>query len=100
MKYEELRSFEYMVSNLVEEMGGFVPGFDTIYGLSISVAVRFDITYEKTRKIMETLQEMFDGEIKYHDLWVGGDIFITHSQAELRNINEEKALAAICGDVI
>lgn len=65
-----------------------------LHGIFLSVIVFHDSTYEKTRSIMNTLQELCGGEIQYHEYWVSKG-FIPHSQASLENIDESKVLEII-----
>lgn len=96
MNYGDLQYFVSSVTPIVEDMGGFISGYGDLDRRFISVGVRHDKNYEKTRKIMEQLQELFGGEIKYHDYWES-EGYVPHSQAELI-IDEQKALAAIRQD--
>lgn len=75
--YDQQNKFYNQLLGIVEKMGG-----------------RHDSTYEKTRDIMDTLQELCGGEIHYHDYWVSKG-FIPHSQASLENIEESKVLEII-----
>lgn len=76
-------------------MGGNISAHGKLQGgVFISVSVNYDRTYEKTRDIMNTLQELCGGEIQYHDYWVSKG-FIPHSQASLENIDENKVLEII-----
>lgn len=95
MNYGDLQDLVSHVTPIVEEMGGFIPGYGDLDRIFLSVGVRYDETYEKTREIMERLQELFGGEIKYHDYWECED-YVPHSQAELI-VDEQKALAAMNG---
>ena len=96
MNYGDLQDFVSHVTPIVEELGGYIPGFSTFHGVTLYINVQDDETYEKTREIMEHLKECFGGEIKYHDYWES-EGYIPHSQAELI-VDEQKALNAIRQD--
>lgn len=70
-------------------MGGRISAHGNLHGVFLSVIVFHDRDYEKTRDIMNTLQELCGGEIQYHEYWVSKG-FIPHSQASLENIDESK----------
>lgn len=80
---------------IVEKMGGDISAHGKLQeGVFLSVSVNHDRTYEKTRDIMEALQELYGGEIQYYEYWVSKG-FIPHSQASLENIDENKVLEII-----
>lgn len=95
MNYDQQNKFYNHVLKIVEKMGGDISAHGKLQGrVFISVSVNYDRTYEKTRDIMNTLQELCGGEIKYHEYWVSKG-FIPHSQASLENIDENKVLEII-----
>lgn len=76
-------------------MGGDISAHGKLQeGVFLSVSVNHDRTYEKTRDIMEALQELYGGEIQYYEYWVSKG-FIPHGQASLENIEESKVLEII-----
>lgn len=93
--YDQQNRFYKQLLKIVEKMGGDISAHGKLQGgVFISVGVNYDRTYEKTRDIMNTLQELCGGEIQYHDYWVSKG-FIPHSQASLENIEESKVLEII-----
>lgn len=93
--YDQQNKFYNHVLKIVEKMGGDISAHGKLQGgVFISVSVNYDRTYEKTRDIMNTLQELCGGEIQYHEYWVSKG-FIPHSQASLENIDENKVLEII-----
>lgn len=95
MNYDQQNKFYNHVLKIVEKMGGDISAHGKLQGgVFISVSVNYDRTYEKTRDIMNTLQELCGGEIQYHEYWVSKG-FIPHSQASLENIEESKVLEII-----
>lgn len=93
--YDQQNKFYKHVLKIVEKMGGDISAHGKLQGgVFISVSVNYDRTYEKTRDIMNTLQELCGGEIQYHEYWVSKG-FIPHSQASLENIEESKVLEII-----
>lgn len=95
MNYDQQNRFYNHVLKIVEKMGGDISAHGKLQGgVFISVSVNYDRTYEKTRDIMNTLQELCGGEIQYHEYWVSKG-FIPHSQASLENIDENKVLEII-----
>lgn len=95
MNYDQQNRFYNHVLKIVEKMGGDISAHGKLQGgVFISVSVNHDRTYEKTRDIMNTLQELCGGEIQYHEYWVSKG-FIPHSQASLENIDENKVLEII-----
>ena len=94
MNYDQQNKFYNHALKIVEKMGGHISAHGKLHGIFLSVSVNHDRTYEKTRDIMDTLQELCGGEIQYHDYWVSKG-FIPHSQASLENIEESKVLEII-----
>lgn len=92
--YNQQNRFYNQALEIVEKMGGRISAHGNLHGIFLSVIVFHDSTYEKTRDIMNTLQELCGGEIHYHDYWVSKG-FIPHSQASLENIEESKVLEII-----
>lgn len=93
--YDQQNKFYNQLLEIVEKMGGDISAHGKLQGgVFISVSVNYDRTYEKTRDIMNTLQELCGGEIQYHEYWVSKG-FIPHSQASLENIDESKVLEII-----
>lgn len=92
--YDQQNKFYNHALKIVEKMGGHISAHGNLHGIFLSVIVFHDSTYEKTRSIMDTLQELCGGEIYYHDYWVSKG-FIPHSQASLENIEESKVLEII-----
>lgn len=91
---DEMLEFYNQLLGIVEKMGGHISAHGNLHGIFLSVIVFHDSTYEKTRDIMNTLQELCGGEIQYHEYWVSKG-FIPHSQASLENIDESKVLEII-----
>lgn len=77
--YDQQNKFYNQLLGIVEKMGGHISAHGNLHGIFLSVIVFHDSTYEKTRSIMDTLQELCGGEIHYHDYWVSKG-FIPHSQ--------------------
>ena len=96
MNYDQQNKFYNHALKIVEKMGGHISAHGNLHGIFLSVIVFHDSTYEKTRSIMDTLQELC-GEIQYHEYWVSKG-FIPHSQASLENIDENKVLEIIKED--
>lgn len=95
MNYNQQNKFYNHALKIVEKMGGDISAHGKLQGgVFISVSVNYDRTYEKIRRIMNTLQELCGGEIQYHEYWVSKG-FIPHSQASLENIDENKVLEII-----
>lgn len=95
MNYDQQNKFYNLALEIVEKMGGHISAHGKLHGgVFISVSVNHDRTYEKTRDIMDALQERYGGEIQYHEYWVSKG-FIPHSQASLENIDENKVLEII-----
>lgn len=95
MNYDQQNRFYNHALKIVEKRGGDISAHGKLQGgVFISVSVNYDRTYEKTRDIMNTLQELCGGEIQYHEYWVSKG-FIPHSQASLENIDENKVLEII-----
>lgn len=92
--YDQQNRFYNQTLEIVEKMGRDISAHGNLHGIFLSVSVNHDRTYEKTRSIMDTLQELYGGEIHYHDYWVSKG-FIPHSQASLENIEESKVLEII-----
>lgn len=92
--YDQQNKFYNQALEIVEKMGGRISAHGNLHGVFLSVIVFHDSTYEKTRSIMDTLQELYGGEIQYHEYWVSKG-FIPHSQASLENIDENKVLEII-----
>lgn len=93
--YDQQNKFYNQLLGIVEKMGGHISAHGNLQGcVFLSVSVNHDSTYEKTRDIMNTLQELCGGEIQYHEYWVSKG-FIPHSQASLENIEESKVLEII-----
>lgn len=93
--YDQQNKFYNQLLGIVEKMGGHISAHGKLQGgVFLSVSVNHDSTYEKTRDIMNTLQELCGGEIQYHEYWVSKG-FIPHSQASLENIEESKVLEII-----
>ena len=85
--YDQQNKFYNHALKIVTKMGGDISAH-------LSVNVNHDRTYEKTRSIMDALQELYGGEIQYHEYWVSKG-FLPHSQASLENIDENKLLEII-----
>lgn len=94
MNYDQQNKFYNHALKIVEKMGGHISAHGNLHSVFLSVIVFHDKDYEKTRDIMNTLQELCGGEIKYHEYWVSKG-FIPHSQASLENIDENKVLEII-----
>lgn len=95
MNYDQQNRFYNHALKIVEKMGGDISAHGKLQeGVFLSVSVNHDRTYEKTRDIMEALQELYGGEIQYYEYWVSKG-FIPHSQASLENIDENKVLDII-----
>ena len=95
MNYDQQNKFYNHALKIVTKMGGDISAHGKLQGGDfLSVIVFHDITYEKTRDIMDALQELCGGEIQYHEYWVSKG-FIPHSQASLENIEESKVLEII-----
>nr|DAI44050.1 MAG TPA: hypothetical protein [Caudoviricetes sp.] len=95
MNYDQQNRFYNHALKIVEKMGGDISAHGKLQeGVFLSVSVNHDRTYEKTRDIMEALQELYGGEIQYYEYWVSKG-FIPHSQASLENIDENKVLEII-----
>lgn len=95
MNYDQQNRFYNHALKIVEKMGGDISAHGKLQeGVFLSVSVNHDRTYEKTRDIMEALQELYGGEIQYYEYWVSKG-FIPHSQASLVNIDENKVLEII-----
>lgn len=92
--YDQQNKFYNQALEIVEKMGGRISAHGNLHGVFLSVSVNHDRTYEKTRDIMEALQELYGGEIQYYEYWVSKG-FIPHSQASLENIDENKVLEII-----
>ena len=92
--YDQQNRFYNQLLGIVEKMSGHISAHGNLHGIFLSVIVFHDSTYEKTRSIMDTLQELCGGEIQYHEYWVSKG-FIPHSQASLENIDENKVLEII-----
>ena len=92
--YDQQNKFYNHVLKIVEKMGGRIFAHGNFHGVFLAVIVFHDRDYEKTRDIMNTLQELCGGEIQYHEYWVSKG-FIPHSQASLENIEESKVLEII-----
>lgn len=95
MNYDQQNKFYNHALKIVEKMGGDISAHGRWQGgVFLSVIVFHDRDYEKTRSIMDALQELYGGEIQYHEYWVSKG-FIPHSQASLENIEESKVLEII-----
>lgn len=95
MNYDQQNKFYNHALKIVETRGGDISAHGRLQGgVFLSVSVNHDRTYEKTRSIMDALQERYGGEIQYHEYWVSKG-FIPHSQASLENIDETKVLEII-----
>lgn len=95
MNYDQQNKFYNHALKIVEKMGGDISAYGKLQGcVFLSVSVNHDRTYEKTRSIMDALQELYGGEIQYHEYWVSKG-FIPHSQASLENIDKNKLLEII-----
>ena len=95
MNYDQQNKFYNHARKIVTKMGGDISAHGKLQGcVFLSVIVFHDRDYEKTRSIMNALQELYDGEIQYHEYWVSKG-FIPHSQASLENIDENKVLEII-----
>lgn len=95
MNYDQQNKFYNHALKIVEKMGGDISAHGKFQGnVFLSVSVNHDSTYEKTRDIMDALQELYGGEIQYYEYWVSKG-FISHSQASLENIDENKVLEII-----
>lgn len=93
--YDQQNNFYNHALKIVTKMGGDISAHGKLQeGVFLSVSVNHDRTYEKTRSIMDALQELYGGEIQYHEYWVSKG-FIPHSQASLENIEESKVLEII-----
>ncbi len=94
MNYDQQNKFYNQALEIVEKMGGHISAHGNLHGVFLSVIVFHDRDYEKTRDIMNALQERYGGEIQYYEYWVSKG-FIPHSQAALVNIDESKVLEII-----
>ena len=95
MNYDQQNKFYKQALEIVNKMGGDISAHGNLQGgVFLSVSVNHDCTYEKTRSIMDALQELYGGEIQYYEYWVSKG-FIPHSQASLENIEESKVLEII-----
>lgn len=92
--YDQQNRFYNHALKIVTKMGGDISAHGNLHGVFLSVSVNHDRTYEKTRSIMNALQELYGGEIQYYEYWVSKG-FIPHSQASLENIDENKVLEII-----
>ncbi len=93
--YDQQNKFYNQLLGIVEKMGGDISAHGKLRGnVFLSVSVNHDSTYEKTRSIMDALHGMYGGEIQYYKYWVSKG-FISHSQASLENIDENKVLEII-----
>ena len=93
--YDQQNRFYNHALKIVEKMGGDISAHGKLQeGVFLSVSVNHDRTYEKTRDIMDALQELYGGEIQYYEYWVSKG-FIPHSQASLENIDKNKVLEII-----
>ena len=98
MNYDQQNKFYKQALEIVNKMGGDISAHGRWQGrVFLSVIVFHDSTYEKTRSIMNALQELCGGEIQYHEYWKF-EGFIPHSQASLENIDENKVLEIIKED--
>lgn len=95
--YDQQNKFYNHALKIVEKMGGHISAHGNLHGIFLSVIVFHDSTYEKTRSIMDTLQELCGGEIQYYKYWKS-EGFIPQSQASLENIDENKVLEIIKED--
>lgn len=96
--YDQQNKFYNHALKIVNKMGGDISAHGRLQGgVFLSVSVNHDRTYEKTRSIMNALHELYGGEIQYHKYWESKG-FISHSQASLENIDENKVLEIIKGD--
>lgn len=96
--YDQQNNFYNHALKIVTKMGGDISAHGKLQeGVFLSVSVNHDRTYEKTRSIMDALQELYGGEIQYHEYWVSKG-FIPHSHASLENIDENKVLEIIKED--
>lgn len=86
--YDQQNKFYNQALEIVEKMGGHISAHGNLHGIFLSVIVFHDSTYEKTRDIMDTLQELCGGEIQYHEYWVSKVSFHTlkHLWRILRNL--------------
>ena len=95
MNYDQQNKFYKQALEIVKNMGGDICAHGNWQGrVFLAVIVNHDRTYEKTRSIMNALQELYGGEIQYHEYWESKG-FISHSQASLENIDENKVLKII-----
>nr|WP_302967034.1 hypothetical protein [Methanobrevibacter smithii] len=95
MNYDQQNKFYKQALEIVNKMGGDISAHGRWLGrVFLSVSVNHDRTYEKTRSIMDALQELYGGEIQYYEYWVSKG-FIPCSQASLENIDENKVLEII-----
>lgn len=96
--YDQQNKFYNHALKIVNKMGGDISAHGRLQGgVFLSVSVNHDRTYEKTRSIMNALHELYGGEIQYHK-YCESKGFISHSQASLENIDENKVLEIIKGD--
>lgn len=96
--YDQQNKFYNHARKIITKMGGDISAHGKLQeGVFLSASVNHDRTYEKTRSIMDALQELYGGEIQYHEYWVSKG-FIPHSQASLENIDENKVLEIIKED--
>ena len=56
--YDQQNKFYNHALKIVEKMGGHISAHGNLHGIFLSVIVFHDSTYEKTRSIMDTLQEL------------------------------------------
>lgn len=95
MNYDQQNKFYNHARKIVTKMGGDISAHGNLQGcVLLSISVNHDRTYEKTRSIMNALQELYGGEIQYYGYWVSKG-FIPCSQASLENIEESKVLGII-----
>lgn len=55
--YDQQNKFYNQLLGIVEKMGGHISAHGNLHGIFLSVIVFHDSTYEKTRDIMNTLQD-------------------------------------------
>lgn len=68
MNYDQQNKFYNHALKIVIKMGGCISAHGNLHGLFLSVIVFHDRDYEKTRDIMDALQELYGGEIQYHKI--------------------------------
>ena len=64
MNYDQQNKFYNHARKIVTKMGGDISAHGKLQGcVFLSISVNHDRTYEKTRSIMNALQELYGGEM-------------------------------------